>query len=79
MIPSPADSGWVLLEGKLSAHMTENLPASIATIEMSVCKCDQSKCVRGNCSCYRNRIKCSDSVAANTVRTLTNLCLHGTL
>ena len=49
MIPSPADSGWVLSEGKLSAHMLDNLPASLATIEVSVCKCDKSKCVRGNC------------------------------
>ena len=55
MIPSPADSGWVL-----SAHMTNNLPAPLATIEMSVCKCDKSKCVWGNCSCYCNIIKCSD-------------------
>ena len=37
MIPSPADNGWVLSEGKLSAHMTDNLPALLATIEMSVC------------------------------------------
>ena len=58
VIPSPADSGWVLSEGTLSAHMTDNLPAPLATIEMSVCKCDKSKCVRGNCRCYRNRIKC---------------------
>ena len=58
VLPSPADSGWVLSEGTLSAHMTDNLPAQLATIEMSVCKCDKSKCVRGNCRCYRNRIKC---------------------
>ena len=60
VIPIPADSGWVFLKGKLSAHMTDNLPALLATIVMSVCKCDKSKCVRGNFSCYRNRIKCSD-------------------
>ena len=60
VILSPADSGWVLSEGKFSAHMTDNLPAPLATIEMPVCKCDKSKCVRGNCSCYRNRIKYSD-------------------
>ena len=59
MIPSPADSGWVLSEGKLSAHMTD-LTAPLATIEMSVCNCDKSKCVRGHFSCYCNRIKCSD-------------------
>ena len=48
VIPSPADSGWVLSEGKLSVHITDNLQAPLATIEMSVCKCDKSKCVRGN-------------------------------
>ena len=32
VIPSPADSGWVLSEGKLSAHMTDNLPAPLAIV-----------------------------------------------
>ena len=53
---SKSSCGWVLSEEKLSAHVTDNLPAPLATIEMSVYKCDKSKCVRGNCSCYRNRI-----------------------
>ena len=41
VIPSPADSKWVLSEGKLSVHMKDNLPAPLATMEMSVCKCDK--------------------------------------
>ena len=53
VLPSLADSGWVLSKGKLSAHITDNLQAPLATIEMSGCKCDKSKCVRGNCSCYQ--------------------------
>ena len=36
VIPSPADSGWVLSEGKLSAHMTDNLPA-LASYDRDVC------------------------------------------
>ena len=74
MIPSPADSGCALSEGKLSAHMTDHLPAPLAMVEMSVCKCDKSKWFGEIVVAIAIELNVRICVAANTVRTLSNLC-----
>ena len=61
-LPDPKDHGWSLIDGCLVADTTAELPAPMATIEMSVCKCasGKTKCLSGNCKCHKNGVKCSD-------------------
>ena len=40
--------------------MTDELPAPVALIELSVCSCKKDKCDSNRCKCYKNNLQCTD-------------------
>ena len=41
------------------AMMTDELPAPIALVELSVCNC-KTHCNNNRCKCYKNNLPCTD-------------------
>lgn len=58
-LPSPEAYGWEREGDTLVPIMTGNLPAPLALIELSVCKC-KSNCSTKRCKCFKNDLVCTD-------------------
>lgn len=58
-LPSPDINGWKRQNDALTPIMTDNLPAPMAMIELSVCGC-KSNCQNNRCKCRKNRLPCTD-------------------
>ena len=58
-LPSPEGYGWELNSSLLDPIMTDNLPAPIGLIELSVCNCE-SRCASKRCRCLKNNLVCTD-------------------
>ena len=58
-LPSPEGYGWELNSSLLDPIMTDNLPAPISLIELSVCNCE-SRCASKRCRCLKNNLMCTD-------------------
>ena len=58
-LPNPLNYGWENLDNILVPIMTDDLPAPLALIELSVCKCKGS-CVNRRCKCVKHNLVCTD-------------------
>ena len=58
-LPSPEGYGWELNGTCLDPIMTDNLPAPLALIELSVCSC-KGDCSTRRCKCFKNALVCTD-------------------
>ena len=58
-LPDAINYGWEQNEMSLDPIMTDNLPAPIALIELSMCKC-QTGCKTKRCKCLKNDLVCTD-------------------
>jgi len=59
-LPSYEGFGWELSNECIVPIMTDELPAPIALIELSVCSCKKEKCESNRCKCYKNNLQCTD-------------------
>jgi hypothetical protein len=64
-LPSPTGYGWQTEADSLAAIMTDNLPAPLALIELSVCGC-KSSCSSNRCKCFKNNLVCTDMCKCNS-------------
>ena len=58
-LPQPEKYGWERRGNALMPIMTDNLPAPMAMIELSVCGC-KSNCQNKRCKCRKNCLPCTD-------------------
>ena len=58
-LPPFENYGWENVDGKISAIMTDDLPAPLALIELSMCGCKTS-CDTNRCKCYKNSLVCTE-------------------
>ena len=58
-LPPTQNYGWELIGDSLDAMLTDNLPAPLALIELSVCGC-QGDCQTRRCKCFKNELTCTD-------------------
>ena len=58
-LPNPENYGWELNGDSLDPIMTDNLPAPIALIELSMCSC-KTGCKTGRCRCLKHDLVCTD-------------------
>ena len=58
-LPSPLNYGWEIIEDSLVPTMTDELPAPLALIELSVCGC-KTMCNSNRCKCFKNNLTCTD-------------------
>ena len=63
-LPPPESYGWELNNRSLDPIMTDNLPAPIALIELSVCSC-KGDCSNKRCKCLKNELVCTDMCKCN--------------
>ena len=63
-LPPAINYGWENNNGVLVPIMTDNLPAPLALIELSVCGC-QSDCCTDRCKCRKNKLVCTDMCKCN--------------
>ena len=56
---APESFGWERINDALVPIMTDNLPAPLALIELSVCEC-KSHCKTNRCRCHKNSFLCTD-------------------
>ena len=58
-LPLPENYGWEWEKNLLVPIMTDNLPAPIAMIELSMCSC-KTNCNTMRCKCRKNYLLCTD-------------------
>ncbi|MEO0688203.1 MAG: hypothetical protein AAFY76_24880 [Cyanobacteria bacterium J06649_11] len=58
-LPDPNGFGWELEDDHLVAITTDELPAPIGLIELSMCSCKQD-CSTARCHCRKNKLICTD-------------------
>jgi len=58
-LPTVLNYGWENVNSSLSPILTDNLPAPLALIELSVCSC-KSDCTTNRCKCHKNDFICTD-------------------
>ena len=58
-LPSPLNYGWESNGDAYKVIMTDELPAPVALIELSVCSC-KTNCVTNRCKCRKNNLQCTD-------------------
>ena len=58
-LPPAVDYGWELNDSSYILILTENLPAPLELIELSVCSC-KSDCSTKRCKCNKNGLICTD-------------------
>ena len=58
-LPPPQNYGWELNGESLDPILTDNLPAPLGLIELSVCGCN-GDCSTKRCKCYKNKFVCTD-------------------
>ena len=58
-LPWPLSYGWESYGDTYKAIMTDELPAPVALIELSVCAC-KTNCVNNRCKCRKNKLQCAD-------------------
>ena len=58
-IPSALNYGWESCDKVYNPIMTDELPAPLALIELSVCGC-KTKCTTRRCKCFKNKLPCTD-------------------
>ena len=58
-LPSPLSYSWECYGDTYKTTMTDELPAPIALIELSVCAC-KTKCVNDRCKCRKNKLQYTD-------------------
>lgn len=63
-LPAPEGYGWEREGETLIPIMTDNLPAPLATIELSVCGC-KSDCSTNRCRCAKHDLPCTDMCKCN--------------
>ena len=54
------DNGWELEDNLLAAIMTDMLPAPKFSIELSSCHCKKTKCLNKQCTCAKNKLRCTE-------------------
>lgn len=59
-LPSFEGFGWEVVNDRIVPIMTDELPAPVALIELSVCSCKKAKCDSNRCKCYKNNLQCTD-------------------
>ena len=81
-LPDPCSFGWEMINESLKPIMTDNLPAPLAMIELSVCGC-KSNCISNRCLCHKNNFPCTDmckckdcdNISANDISDHDNLMI----
>lgn len=58
-LPSQLNFGWESSGNAYTPIMTDELPAPLALIELSVCSCT-TKCSTNRCKCKKNNLQCTD-------------------
>lgn len=58
-LPPAQNYGWELNGLTLDPILTDNLPAPLALIELSVCGC-KGDCSTNRCKCFKNNLICTD-------------------
>lgn len=58
-LPEPTGFGWELEDDRLVAITTDELPAPIGLIELSMCSC-KTDCSTARCTCRKNKLICTD-------------------
>ena len=58
-LTSPERYGWELNGSSLDPIMTDNLPAPLALIELSIYNC-KGVCSTRRCKCFKNSLVCTD-------------------
>ena len=58
-LPPATNYGWESVHSSFVPILTENLPAPLALIELSVCSC-KSDCTKKRCRCHKNDFVCTD-------------------
>ena len=58
-LPNPLNYGWEMINNTISPIMTDELPAPLALIELSVCGC-KTTCNSNRCKCFKNKLNCTD-------------------
>ena len=58
-LPHAANYGWEDINSSFTPILTDNLPAPLALIELSVCSC-KSDCATNRCKCHKNDFICTD-------------------
>ena len=58
-LPSQEGFGWESTEDSLQPIMTDNLPAPVALIDLSMCGC-KTDCTNNRCKCHKNGLPCTD-------------------
>ena len=58
-LPVPENFGWEKENDSLIPIMTDNLPAPLAMIELSVCSYKSDFCTN-RCKCRKNNLPCTD-------------------
>lgn len=73
-VPSPADHGWKVEDGKVSIKWMNRGSYPPELLQIDSCKCKKSKCETNQCACRRAGLSCTDLCAcidcANTIQTL---------
>ena len=58
--PCTAEQGWHTEGSRITAVMTDELPAPAFSLELVSCGCKSSHCRKNNCSCRKNNLKCTE-------------------
>ena len=58
-LPNPLGYGWEMINDTIAPIMTDELPAPLALIELSVCGC-KATCNSNRCKCFKNKLNCTD-------------------
>ena len=58
-LPDPLGFGWDSDDNNLIPLLTDELPAPIGLIELSMCGC-KGLCDTNRCTCYKNNLVCTD-------------------
>ena len=71
ILSDPVYYGWEKDGGVYIPVMTDQLPAPIAVIEMSVCKCNQG-CANQRCKCRKNKLVCTEMCQCSECENVVN-------
>ena len=58
-LPSPLNYGWKSSDESYLLILADELPASLALIELSLCSC-KTKCATYRCICRKDALQCMD-------------------
>ena len=58
--PSPAENGWKIVNEQLKIDWNGLPPAPDAVLELLSCSSINKECANNRCSCFNNRLPCTD-------------------